>query len=67
MNRSVTIASLRKQRMFHFIDWRTFVLTIELVGGLISMANLSSQNLFGCSVGACRVQQPPSRNPRDML
>ncbi len=66
MNSNAIVASLRKQRMFHFIDWWAFVLTIEWIGGLICMANLWLQTLFECRVGTYRVQQPPLRNPCDM-
>jgi hypothetical protein len=43
MNSNAIVASLRKQRMFHFIDWQAFVLTIEWIGGLTSMTSLPFQ------------------------
>ncbi len=63
MNSNAIVASLRKQRMFHFIDWQAFVLTIEWIGGLATLTCLPSRNLSGCRVGTGRVQQPPPRKP----
>jgi hypothetical protein len=39
IERNAIVASLRKQRMFHFIDWQTFALTIELIGVLTTMTS----------------------------